>query len=473
MTGPIPVTADSFPFLAASRSLQAFDLAKLGYVEEEFIVSGTASVYDWAADGTLNVKTPNAPYGNRILLRHPADPARFSGTVVVELMNAARRFDWSMMWGFSRDYFLEHGDAWVGITLPTAAQGLKKFNANRYAAVSFASPAPGACPSDGKNAAPDVEDGLRWDMFSQVAAALKSNAPSRPLAGFKVERIFMTTQGGDIITYINAIHSHAKMENGKPVYDGYLVKNPTNAARISQCGAAPGKGDPRQILGNANVPVIGVVAQGELMDSLPSRRPDSDEASGRYRLYEIAGVAHIDNNPYFFLPSVADQTAAAGAAQGTPSWPFNVRCEPEIPLSDHPALKYAYNAAFANLDQWVRKGTPPPHGERLVVKDGSLVTDQAGNGVGGVRSPYVDVPVATYYTTSPGPGTCRELGHTSTFDWARLDALYGSYKNYASKVAQSVDRLVKERWLTESDGRRIKAEVNAVPAASRASGVGN
>ena len=48
----------------------------------------------------------------------------------------------------------------------------------------------------------------------------------------------------------------------------------------------------------------------------------------------------------------------------------------------------------------------------------------------------------------------------------RLVSLHGTPQNYAAKVAQSVDRLVKERWLTESDGRKIKAESAsvAVPA---------
>ena len=65
-TGPIPVTADSYPFLDAAHSLVPFDLAKYGYVEQEFIVSGNANVYDWAADGSLSVKTEKAPYAARI-----------------------------------------------------------------------------------------------------------------------------------------------------------------------------------------------------------------------------------------------------------------------------------------------------------------------------------------------------------------------------------------------------------------------
>ena len=160
--------------MAANKSTPAFDLSKVGYVEEEYIVSGAANVYDWAADGAINVKTPNAPYTTRILVRRPS--SGFSGTVVVELLFPARRFDWSMMWGFSHDQIIDHKDAWVGITLPAAADGLKKFNPARYSDLSFANPSPTApCAGAPNNAAPPSEDGLRWDMISQVGALLKSN----------------------------------------------------------------------------------------------------------------------------------------------------------------------------------------------------------------------------------------------------------------------------------------------------------
>src|SRR5512142_1592764 len=78
-TGPLPVTTDSYPFMDASHSLVPYDLSKYGYVEQEFIVSGSANVYDWAADGSLTVKTPNAPYAARILVRRPVNAAKFSG----------------------------------------------------------------------------------------------------------------------------------------------------------------------------------------------------------------------------------------------------------------------------------------------------------------------------------------------------------------------------------------------------------
>lgn len=37
VTGPVPVTADSYPFLATD-----IDLSKYGYVEEEYFITGEA-----------------------------------------------------------------------------------------------------------------------------------------------------------------------------------------------------------------------------------------------------------------------------------------------------------------------------------------------------------------------------------------------------------------------------------------------
>ena len=448
ISGPLPVTSDSHPFLAANQNLQPLDLAGVGYVEEEFLLAGAANVYDWAADGSLNVKTPNAPYTTRILVRRPADASRFHGTVVVELPNTARRFDWTMLWGYVHNYVTDSGAAWVGVTMPTAVQGLKKFNAARYQAVSFANPAANEACAAGPNAPADVEDGLRWDAITQLGSALKSGG----VPGLRAERVYLTTQGADLVTYINAIQPRAR------IYDGFVLKSPGAPGRISRCAAAPSKGDPRQLIKNAGVPVIGVLAQGEVVDAQPYLRPDSDDSADRFRIYEIAGAAHIDAAPYIALPTVADQNAA-GQAQGTPQWPFNARCEPEIPLQQLPLQSYILNGAFANLDAWVRKGTAPPRAERITIKDGKVALDEYGNGLGGVRSPYVDVPTATYFTTTPGPGTCRELGYDVKFDWARLDSVYGGYKNYSAKVAQSIDRMAKDRYISEPDAKRMRAEL--------------
>src|SRR5580698_9437460 len=76
IVGPIPSTADSYPFLGAGHTLNPIDFAKAGYVEEEFLLSGNANLYDWDADGNLSVKTEKAPYTTRILVRRPAQESR-------------------------------------------------------------------------------------------------------------------------------------------------------------------------------------------------------------------------------------------------------------------------------------------------------------------------------------------------------------------------------------------------------------
>jgi len=464
----LPVTADSRPLGAANRTLEALDLAKLGYVEDEFIVSGTANVYDWHADGSVTVKIPNAPYANRILVRHPADPKKFSGAVMVEIMNAARKFDWGMMLGYLGDHMMERGDAWVGVTQTASLDGLKKFNPARYAALSFANPNPSEtcvvldARGGGKNAPASttpMEDGLKFDMLSQVAAALKSSAAGAPMAGFKVDAVYMTTQAGDIVTYINAIHPRASLASGKPAYDGYLIKNVAAAAKIRNCGDTPGKGDARGTVKDTNVPVMAVVAQGEVVAGLATTRPDADGPAAKYRRYEIAGAAHIDKYAYASLPSFPDQIAASGTAQGDPSWPFSAKCDPDIPLSGQTLLKYSYNAALDNLDNWARKGVAAPKAERIKIKDGAVALDEFGNGVGGIRNPWVDVPVAKYETTSPGPGTCAELGHAIPLSKDKVKTIYSTPQEYARKVSVDVDKLVKEHWFTESDGKKIKKEL--------------
>ena len=326
--------------------------------------------------------------------------------------------------------------------MPGSVDALRKFNAARYPSVAFANPDPAETCAAGRGGATtsDQEDGLKWDMLSQVAAALKNGA------NLNAKYVYMTSQGADVLTYAAAIQTHAG------VYDGFLVKTPGGVGRIRRCAPAVPRGDARNTIRNVGVPVIEVVAQGEI--GADYQRPDSDQPNDRFRIYEVAGAAHIDMWAYRELPLMQDQLAATGApGQGTPAWPLTSKSDPEIPLQEHPLLKYVFDGAFANLEQWAEKGTAPPKAERITMKDGVAI--------GGVRNPYVDVPAASYTTTVPGPGTCRELGSTTPFDSAKIDSLYGNHKKYEAKVADSVDGMVKERWITKSDGQKIKAEAAA------------
>jgi hypothetical protein len=45
------------------------------------------------------------------------------------------------------------------------------------------------------------------------------------------------------------------------------------------------------------------------------------------------------------------------------------------------------------------------------------------------------------------------------FDWARLQAIYGSPQNYAQQVAAALDNQVSEGWITGTDAALINAEL--------------
>lgn len=73
------------------------------YVEEEFFVSGTASLYNYAsetpADPTDYVPIQTGvSYTTRIIVRRPAKAKKANGTVVVEWWNSTAGFDTAPSW---------------------------------------------------------------------------------------------------------------------------------------------------------------------------------------------------------------------------------------------------------------------------------------------------------------------------------------------------------------------------------------
>jgi hypothetical protein len=251
------------------------------------------------------------------------------------------------------------------------------------------------------------------------------------------------------------------------VYDGYIQHRHPGLTRLRQCGAAPAATDTRQIIRNVDVPVMRIVSQTDVLGTYARRRDDNDAPEDRYRLYEIAGAPHADASFYPYMPTVADQKRT-GFEAFLHSWPFPDQCEQETALLRVPIMTYALDAAYANLTRWVRDGVPAPRAPRISVNDGGtpqarVLLDRHGNAVGGVRTPQVEVPVATYYTSTKGPGLCGNLAHMEAFDWATLNALYGTPAGYAAQVSTAVERLVRDRWLTESDAKRARV-AGAVPA---------
>jgi Alpha/beta hydrolase domain len=463
--GPLPVSPTSYPFGAADHQLVPQDLARSGYVEEEYIVSGTANVYTWPAPGPARVRTPDAPYTTRVLVRRPAKRSRFSGNVVVEMLNPSNLFDLNIGWALSHAHFMRKGDVWVGITAkPIAVAALKAFDPARYGQLSFANPLPLSDPRNCTDIQTVVdppalrsratEDGLIWDINSQVGAWLRSGDRSNPLTygarHSRVERAYgfgYSQTGGYLVDYINAIHPRVVADDGKPLYDGYIVGVAggafVGAVPINQCEPAPPVDDPRRQIRDAGVPVMRIMSQSDYLLGIASRRPDGDTRRDRFRHYEMAGAGHATPDELYYSAAPEDIIKA-----GRPVPPASCN---EGPRSRFPS-RIHFDAAFRNLDLWTRFGLAPPHADPIAVENGEPVLDEHGNVTGGLRSPYVDVPTSTWLGSSTGASFCFIAGHEIPFDRAKLARLYPTHGAYVRAVARNVLGLVARRFLTPADG---------------------
>jgi Alpha/beta hydrolase domain len=394
--------------------------------------------------------------------------------VIVEMLNPSNLFDLNIGWALSHDQFMRHGDVWVGITAkPIDVAALKTFDPGRYGSLSFANPLslddPRNCTDIQTVVDPpelrsrSTEDGLIWDIYSQVGAWLKSGARSNPLTyahgrqrASRVQHAYgfgYSQTGGYLVDYINAIHPRVVASDGRPIYDGYLVGVAggafVGAVPINQCSPVPPPTDPRLQFKDVGVPVIRIMSQSDYLRGIASRRPDGDTPTDRFRHYEMAGAAHATPDELYYSAAPADIVRAGRAV---PPASCNEGPRSRFPSSIH------FDAAFRNLDLWVRYRIPPPHADPIAVQNGAPVLDQFGNVTGGLRSPFVDVPTSTWFGSSTGASFCFIAGHEVPFDRARLAALYPSHAAYVRAVIRDVASLVVRRFLTVPDGLRLIRE---------------
>jgi hypothetical protein len=118
------------------------------------------------------------------------------------------------------------------------------------------------------------------------------------------------------------------------------------------------------------------------------------------------------------------------------------------------------NAAISALIRWVRTGKAPKPAPRLDANPGPPVTfntDAHGNALGGVRTPQVDVPIATFAGEQAGSLLCRLFGSTTPFDDAKLAALYPTHGKFVSAYKRAAKRALKRGWLVKADAKLLKA----------------
>ena len=397
---PLPRVQRTAPETTDSPIQMKYDVEQQGYVVEEYYISGQADTYESVTmadsmnregqDPTKSMARRDfhrpvikvgEPYTTRILVHRPKDSIKFSGNVVIEPVHPLDNGVLAV-WVAARPFFLDNGDVYVGVQHPSTFAALRKFNEKRYSALNM----------------PDFTQ--LWGSLAQIGALLKSDKATNPLHGFNVRYLFMTGisyTGVATATFANYHHISAKLTDGRNIFDGYV---PIANAMYNR---------------PLDVPTIRIVTQSDYgtLGGLGNRRPDSDEPGSQYRLYEIPGAPHTPRPP---------------------------KLEPDEMPSDFPNGIF-YGAAFKNMYNWVRGGASPPKGKWIATDaDGNTKLDKHGNAIGGIRSPYVDTPIAKY--TVKGL-----LGYKVPFDAAKKKSLYGSHENYVMKVEEATRKLIWKRLI--------------------------
>ncbi len=406
------------------------DLAAAGYTETEYAVSGTAPSYtadELPADGRWELEVSGeATFVTRAVLRRPADPAAFSGTLVAEWLNVSSGADAGPDWTYAAEEIVRRGHAWVGISA-------------QYVGVEGGGAAVGdlglgALKTDERYARlHHPGDAFAFGIFAEVATAIAPDLEiTTRLAIGESQSAYALT------SYVNGVHVLS------PVFDGFLIHSRGGAAMpLGEPGCAVDlavfRNDPAtRVRDDLGVPVIIVQTETDLLGHLaylPARQPDNEWL----RLWEVAGTSHADK---FQIGEFEDFL-------GCPD-PVNTGQQ-----------AYVVRAAVHHLDVWARDGEPAPGAARLDVVDGAFAKDRVGNTTGGVRTPVVDAPVEVLSgLVGPDASTiCRLFGSTHALGGDDLALLYpGGVDDYLTAYELAADSAIAAGFMLEDDRAEILAD---------------
>jgi hypothetical protein len=418
--------------------LGAYDLATLGYDAEEFFVSGTASSYPGG---------DRADYTTRVVVLTPSEGTAFNGTVIAEWLNVSGGIDAPAVWFMAHREIAREGYAYVAVSaqrvgveggdsLVGANMSLKAQDPQRYSKLKH----PG--------------DAFAYDIYSQVGSLIRSGSidglnPQAVLAvGESQSAMFLTT-------YVNDVDPQAA------VYDGFLVHSRFGPAApldgtsaLESTTAAPFRGDLR-------VPLITVLTETDLLDGHVSgyhraRRPDGEN----FRAWEIPGTAHADNYTIRvgFIDNGSTSLDDMVAAYAPTDELMGTRLSYCINFA--PQHHYVLQAAIANLNNWLRTGEPAPTAPPIALTDADppqLVLDANGLAEGGVRTPWIDVPIARMSGFAPDESAMSFLfGSGEVFDTAALRALYPRGRTeYLERFTEALDRAIDSGFIRPADRSEI------------------
>ena len=428
----------------------AFDVADLGYGVHEFFVSGTAASY--AGEGVKG----EADYTTRIVALTPNDSAKFNGTVIVEWLNVSGGIDAPAVWMMAHREIVRDGYAYVGVsaqkvgvdggqTITGIDMSLKTQNAERYSSLHH----PG--------------DAYAYDIFSQVGALVKEASGDGVVGRLNPEYVVAVGESQSamfLTTYINAVDRLAHTYDGFLVHSRFGVAAPLDGVSALEALQA-GVPDPSPFRDDLRVPVMNVITETDLVGAVLAgyylaRQPDND----RLRTWEIPGTAHADaytvRVAFVDSGSLPIDELAAGYA------PTSELMGQELGYNINfaPQHHYVLQAAIAGLTNWVRTGTPPPSVPRLQIGDGDpppLIEDANGIAKGGVRTPWVDVPIARTSGIAHSDNILAHLfGSAEVFDDATRKRLYPNGKSeYLARFTDALDAAIRAGYLLRADRSEI------------------
>jgi Alpha/beta hydrolase domain len=452
----VPTTVTPVPGKPALL-LGAFDIAELGYVAEEFFISGTASSYssatDLGADGRWKVTAADtADFTTRIVVLTPADPAQFNGTVLVEWLNVSGGIDAPAVWMMAHREIVRAGYGYVavsaqrvgvegGVNLMGMDMSLKSQDSKRYAVLHH----PG--------------DAFSYDIFSQAGQLVRD----RVLRGLRAEHVVALGESQSALfltTYVNAVDPLAE------VYDGFLVHSrfgpaaPLNGASIFEVLDSEAS-RPVQFRPDLRVPVLTIITETDLFGGprqgyYAARQPETQ----RLRVWEIAGTAHADNYTIQVAPidtgsaSLADIVAAYAPTDMLMGQQLD-RC-----INFAPQHHYVLQAALMQLCRWVHTGQPAPSAEPIACTDAQPpqpVRDANGLARGGVRTPWVDVPIARTSGEGGRQSTMASIfGSGELFDPDTVRRIYpGGQADYLRRFTARLDAAIQAGFILPADRDEI------------------
>jgi hypothetical protein len=365
-----------------------------------------------------------APFTTRIVVRRPADPSAFNGTVVVEWHNVSSGHDAAPDWTYMADEVVRRGYAWVGVS----AQAVGAVGGTSLVGMGDSVGLLGSDP-DRYGSLDHPGDAHSYDLFTQVGEVLRDPGAVDPLGGLRPERLLAVGESQSAFRLTGYLNAVQELDN---TYDGVLVHSRgATASGVDDATTRPLDGPVYRIRDDLSIPVIVLEMEtdvGRVLNYHAARQPDTD----RLRVWEVAGTAHAD---LYQVGGFGDLFGCAHLLNDGPQ---------------HLLVK----SALRHLDGWVRGDSEPPTAPRLTAVDGPrIVRDGFGNALGGIRTPLVDVPSAVLTGEPPRCDNllCFLFGSTVPFDAARMHDLYGSPEAYLDAYTRSADDSIASGFVLEDD----------------------